>query len=465
MVKEKEMARFPALPVSVQVLLVGFVSLLVNLPELATCLASVPYPMGDSAEFFRLGQTIAYKGEYTSWVGDATAFFPPVYPAFIAAIAIVTGNVQEPVTLSAAGSPSAASFQPLAQYVLVLQYLLLAPMAGFAYLAARRCLAPALAITAALVAAIVMFPVGALMPEMLLACLAAIAAWILVREGGLTWKWAVTLGLVVSLGVLIKPSMIAFPAAYLLWRFWKDWRSPQVWKYGMAAILIPVLVIGAWVSRNYVQTGSPVIATEGGFVMWTGWTGVAKTTVLKYEPDDIVAKARAHGFVVALAETPYEYEGWLRLDTASEMKQDHEAVMDALRFGASNPLTTIKSMANSFAVLFPRGGHDSFYFERPASEIRRKVHHILAALTYIPIGIAAYLMVVFGISRRLPMIGRWLPTIPKQGLLELIVLLHALLFIGLHGEPRYMMPLYPIIAILGVHHLFSFKVFLRKEIA
>ena len=457
------MTRFLTLPLAVQVSLMGLLSLMVNLPELATALQSVPYPMGDSAEFFRLGQTLAYKGEYTSWVGDATAFFPPLYPAFIAATAVLTGTVQEPIVLSSAGSPAAASFQPLAQYVLVLQYLFLAPMAGLAYLAARRCLSPEKATLAGLVTAVVMFPVGALMPEMLLACLAAFATWVLLREDSLTWKWAILLGLAVSLGVLIKPSMIAFPAAYLLWRVWKDWRSPQVWKYGMATMLIPVLVAGTWMGRNYVQMGKPVIATEGGFVMWTGWTGVARTTVLKYEPDDIVEKARAHGFMKALAETPYEYEGWLRPDTASEVKQDHEAMMDALRFGANNPLTTIWSMANSFAVLFPRGGHDSFYFERSASEARRTTHNIEAALTYLPIGIAAYLAAVFGIARRLPAVGRHWPVMRNQGLLELVVLLHVLLFVALHGEPRYMMPLYPILAILGVHHFFGFETLLAQK--
>jgi 4-amino-4-deoxy-L-arabinose transferase-like glycosyltransferase len=94
-----------------------------------------------------------------------------------------------------------------------------------------------------------------------------LAAWLLDQASDRTDpRLAAACGLVLGIGILIRPALVLFVPLAALWLLYRK----QWWV--LAAILIALLVVvGPWTLRNYRHHGRLVfVASEGGVTFWTG---------------------------------------------------------------------------------------------------------------------------------------------------------------------------------------------------
>jgi 4-amino-4-deoxy-L-arabinose transferase-like glycosyltransferase len=248
----------------------------------------------DEQEYLLLARGIA-SGRgfvYPAVAGDGAALVhferPPLYPALIAGVLVVTGHPwasspaahSDPVTLPASSSD-------IPRGLVVVQAMLGAAGAWLVGRIASRVAGARAGVLAALAAAVappLVWSSGFALSETLYSALALLTALLLLvvddgerglkarRVGFTTLSLALLAGLVAGLAVLTKEGMIVFlPLAGLWLVARRRWVAATVLAVGVTAVLAP------WVARNYaVHQRFVLTAAHGGVTFWTGNNPLAR---------------------------------------------------------------------------------------------------------------------------------------------------------------------------------------------
>jgi Dolichyl-phosphate-mannose-protein mannosyltransferase len=184
-----------------------------------------------------------------------SAWLPPGYPFFLAALYKVTGHA------------------PLAGKVG--NALLGGGIAAFTYLLARSFTTCSTALVSSLLVAVwpdLVFRASVLSSDLLAACGFVAVLWLGTRPVSTPrafWVRAGGLGVLVGWMVLVRPVSVILLASVGVW--W--WLSARSFARAVAD-LVPVtalaaLLVGAWTGRNLATFGQPIlIATNGGYDFW-----------------------------------------------------------------------------------------------------------------------------------------------------------------------------------------------------
>ena len=214
-------------------------------------------PMSDAAEYDGLAWRLANGEGYVKHDGTPTAFWPVGYPAFLAAIYVVFGHSWPAAGLANAllGAVSVVLTYRLAREVLP---------SGPSLVAA--------AVVALLPSHIVSFT-SVLRNEALhtvLLLVALIATCRAVRQPNL--KNAVLLGLVIGVGIYVRPILLPFPLAILVLLSVRGGVSVRsAVALACVTLLVSLVTISPWTVRNLVVMGQPVLtATNGGITFYKG---------------------------------------------------------------------------------------------------------------------------------------------------------------------------------------------------
>jgi len=182
---------------------------------------------------------------YSSGKAVATGNFPPVYPAFLAAVRVLGDSVTRAMLAGA----------PMGGVTVVLTALI-----------ARRLADRRVAVVAAVIVAVAPVLVaadGSLMSEVVYTPLVALAVLMALEAGaeGGWWRWGV-LGVAVGLAALTRQEavmLLVLLVAPILW--WSELPVRRRLAGVMAAGLVAVLVVAPWVARNQRAVGEAAIST------------------------------------------------------------------------------------------------------------------------------------------------------------------------------------------------------------
>jgi hypothetical protein len=207
----------------------------------------------DSVWYSGAAANLARSGMYG--LDGPSAWFPPGYPFFLAAIYKLVGY-----------SEFAGKLGNVAIGVALI---------GFTYLLARLLRGEVVGMVAAAFIAVwpnLIFSTGILGSDLLAAAGFVAAMWLGMRgdTGPVpTWMRTTVLGLLIGWMVLVRPVSLILLASLGLW-WWISSRSLERAIVRAAPLFVIVgLIVGAWTVRNYVQFGEVItIATNGGYNFW-----------------------------------------------------------------------------------------------------------------------------------------------------------------------------------------------------
>ena len=242
-------------------LVLALICLLAFLVRLAYVLTLQPRSFWfDGENYSRLATGLIQHGAYLNDRGRPTAYWPPGYPLFLAAIY--------------------KSFGVNVVAVRVVQCLIGASTVAVVHRIARRVLDRSGACLAALATALYplfIYSAGADMPVTLQVALIGggvlLALVAVERDSALA---ALGAGLLGAWATLVAAS--ALPA-FLLFALWMAWnRGGTARRHGsrstrlaLACLLPLVVIVGAWTVRNQRAFGHPVlVSTNGGYNLWLG---------------------------------------------------------------------------------------------------------------------------------------------------------------------------------------------------
>ncbi len=219
-------------------------------------------PRDDAIDYELLARNLAAGYGFSLRPPEPSVFRPPLAPTFLAAVYVLVG----PQLLAArlAQAVLSAATIPLT-YALARAF---APRRGALLAAALVALSPALAAHASLFQTETLFSV--LTAAAVLALLRGYAA---ARSGrGLAWTWAALCGALLGLANLARPTLLALPLLLPpAWALLEMQRRRGV-ALGCVAALSAVIVIAPWTLRNYAVSGAfvPVALNRLGMTVWAG---------------------------------------------------------------------------------------------------------------------------------------------------------------------------------------------------
>jgi 4-amino-4-deoxy-L-arabinose transferase-like glycosyltransferase len=245
--------------------------------RLVVALAWAPSPVADAADYDRLARGLVEGRGYVSPSGQPTAWRPPLYPGFVAAVYAVAGEHPEAVRVAQAvvGAASAA-------LVYVLAFGLLG--SGPAWLAGGL----------AAVDLASVFSVSRLLSEALFTFLLVLSVALVVRALGTSGRrsraWALGGGLALGLGALTRGALVLYPVALVpVWLLARRGSGRAL----LAVVFGFVLAISPWTIRNERALHAFVpVATQGGLTLWAG-NHPLHGWIFGMIPDDSTTRAAA----------------------------------------------------------------------------------------------------------------------------------------------------------------------------
>ena len=343
--------------------------------------------------------------------GEATAFWPPVYPLTLAALWTVFG-----VSITAAK---------------VLNAVLGALTIPFLFALGRRVFSEKVGLAAAGVFAVLPNAIAwtpALLSETLFTFVFVVALWLLVTRGGDS-RWAVMaalFGLIVGVATLTRgPGLVLIPLALIFWLMRDGWRP--AFARTVVASLVVVAVVAPWTVRNAVVMDSFIpIASSGGVNLRMGHAPYATGTFLW--PEDPVDGV------------PGE---WARYRTEWEVEANRVYTRRAMEYALGHPLDELRLAGEKVRYMY---------------ESDSRMLPTLTTLGVTPIEPDAledaatwlldvsYYVLVFAATLTVPF---WLRRDAYRVLPLMLVLLWTAFHVAFFGEARFHVPLLPVFAVVG----------------
>jgi 4-amino-4-deoxy-L-arabinose transferase-like glycosyltransferase len=372
-------------------------------------------PSSDSF-FYYLGAKSIAAGHGYQILGHPTAFFPVGWPAFLAGIFLVAGP-----------SFLAVKIANLVLWVLttVLVYILGKKLGG------RRVGLVAGALVAVAPTMVVYVARGA--SENLFApLLLGVCLLLLVAEGkALSIPRAATAGALLGLAILVRSTALLLPLVLLLWLLLR--RRGRSWRAATAMAAASVIVLVPWLLRNELVMHTFSLSTNGGYTIWIG------------------ANPHATGGFDAGDHR------WPIKTIASETRQNSRLLRESVSWVEGHPLSWLRLMPRKFEDLMawepgpirdllgqqtgsnPLRGWQLRHLSRVETVlIRGSLHHLLLyKVWHYWYWIVGGIALVLATSKRRP--GAGLATL----LVGFWIVFHVVL---VHGEPRYMLSVTPLVA-------------------
>ena len=398
-----------------------------------------PIVFGDLAELSRLGCSLASGQGYTGLHGDPTAYFPPGYPAFLAAIYAVTG-CDELVAVA------------------VVQAVLGALTCVLICLVARRFVSRGWAAALACVWACLPFTIkqvrihDAALYSFLVALAMVIAVEMIHGDDSSRrrYLWIAALGLVVGFATLIKPAIIAVPLSALIYAAWR--RGGVNWQPYVAALGVAAIVVCSWTTANWVRLDAFVpLSTNSGIVLWIGSSGLIrehKSVVVFESPSYHLHWAATGRPIRMIPDGDIEWRNHLAPSLEYELAQNERATRAALGHMA-DPWLRARSAWDNVIYL-----HDLDWSYRWEPLHANLMDHIIARL--LSIGI----VVSYALGFRLLIRGRAGPAAHLYLVCGLWVGFYALVA---HGVGTYVEPMMWILWLIGLAGGLDFARTLRPD--
>ena len=146
------------------------------------------------------------------------------------------------------------------------------------------------------------------------------------------WSPALGCGLLLGLLALSGNAALSLAAAVLLALAWSALALPRKCAWGLAMVLLAVLVTAPWLERNARLLGAPVLNTNGGFNFYTG------------------NNPAATGWYMSIAETP-RGASWNSLRKLGEVQASEVLKREAMDWIAQHPAAFL-SLAASKGMYF-----------------------------------------------------------------------------------------------------------------
>ena len=272
--------------------------------RIAWILVTYPTPDWDAAVYDGLAWRLAQGDGYVDGQGNPTAFRPVGYPAFLSIIYRIFGHSWLAGYLVNA---------VLSTFTVVLTYRL-----------ARECHPGRIALVAA--AAVALFPshiayTANMLTESLytfLALLAMLCVYLLMRQPN--WKTAALVGVVLGVGLYVRPTLILFPFVIplliLLGR--KEYSIRRAVGMSCLVLVVALSTIAPWTVRNLLVMGEPIlISTNGAYTFWIG--NGPEATGEFFLPNDATTAGftqldwERHGYRLALQHIVERPAEWLSI--------------------------------------------------------------------------------------------------------------------------------------------------------
>ncbi len=284
------------------------IMLLGALFRFAALLVTDPPLVSDALVYHELAGPLAESGSY-AFDGKVTAYRPPGYPAFLAAVYLVSSSSVFWVRV----------VQAMADVVTCL----------LIFRVARRLAQPRSALTAAALYAVYLPAVlysQVLLSETLFTMLLILLVDRLTGEGG-DPRRVLFPGLLIGASAYVKPVMAVFPLALLVYDLRRGVRAKTAVRHGVLLLLVVCLVMSPWIVRNYLVFRAPLFSTNAGVNLWIGNNPGA-----------------TGGFKVP--------EGLNLLEIEDEYRRNALAFRDAIEYVREQPLDALKLIPAKLFFLF-----------------------------------------------------------------------------------------------------------------
>lgn len=403
-------------------LLILAVALLVRL-AVVVLYAHEPGGTPDPAFYWNAGANIAEGNGYRSPAGDLTAYFPPGYPYFLGGLMAAI----EAIGLANVGASAIGAAQALLGTATVLLVILTGRLLGGS--AVGLAAGAIVALWPNLIAYSAAFLSETLFVALFALFLYATARMVIATQAG--WRWTLLAAGTLGAATLVRPQvLVAVPALVLAWLIAGiGWRRTVLWALALTAGT--VVVVAPWAARNATVFGAVVpVSTNGGVNLCIGFSSQAWGG-FHLSPDCVIAESYSQG-------------------SESELANDRILSAAALDWIARNPeeipLLSIRKLRYTY---WPDNdglqGIESYGASpiistqiRPALELTGNVFYAFIAL----LAVAGFAVTTVRCTRD--------RTGQKVGWLILALTLSgALIPVLVFGDPRFKVPVTPLLAILA----------------
>lgn len=392
-------------------------SVLVRLPWL---LIVHPVPVSDTRFYYFSANSIA-QGHGYQILGHPTAFFPVGWPAFLAGLFYFTG-------------PSMLAIE-------ILNLVLWALIVALVYVLGRRLGDRATGVLAGILVAIAptmaIFVMRAYSEALFIPLLLGVCLLLTSRRETPSLRSAALAGVLLGAAILVRSTAEGLILILPLWLLWRRPRR-ESWRAALVLAVSSCLVLVPWLVRNTVVMHTTSLSTNGGVTLWLG------------------ANPRADGGWIS-----YGKHNWAISSAAAEVKKNNDLTREALRWAVHNPDRYLDLMPHKFTHLMAWSTSPLTIVEleqkgpdpstpHPARTSTRKLDRaekkLLGGSLNNTWAFELWHYLYWSLGALALLLASWRRR-PTAGLAALLVafwiLFHVIL---IHGEPRYMLSVTPLVA-------------------
>lgn len=376
-------------------------------------------PTSDSYFYYLSASSIA-EGHGYSIMGHSTAFFPVGWPAFLAGLFAITG-------------PSFAA-------VKTVNLVLWALSAGLAYALGRRLDGRAVGLVSgglvAVAPTVTVYAMRASSEALFIPLLLGVCL-LLIEKDGLTpsLRRSALAGVLLGLAILVRSTAMLLPLVLPLWLLLRR-PARESWRAAALLAVTSVLVLVPWAIRNATVMHTLGLSTNGGYTIWIGANPNA-----------------TGGFDVRGGHHPR----WAIRTAAAETSQNSTLLRESVTYVSEHPLDWLGLIPAKFSNLMAwgsgpaanahvgqrgpdpqRGRYERHLSGAEATLVNGSLHHLwLFKLWHYSYWVMGGIALALAARKRRP--GAWLAAL----LVGFWIVFHVLL---IHGEPRYMLSVTPLVA-------------------